>query len=350
LNLVHSISVLVLYCVAACASAQAVAPVDSDADGLSDTLEDALLQRFAPQFMLSSNDCSVRPARFEPGLAVPMVAADDGTIYGQATPHAVAAGGTREVEVHFYHLWRRDCGRMGHALDAEHVAVLLRALPGASTANAKDWHAVYWYAAAHEDTVCDASQMTRASTLHAEDRGARVWISSGKHASFLNEELCHHGCGGDRCENMQELASPGVVNLGELRAPMGGAAWASSARWPLVDKLGRSDFVAVRTERLERLPATDIAWANPAKRPAQAAILGGNSTVDGAITGVTAGGGAVAVGGRSTDSALTVAGDKTGTALGTAARGTGHALGKSLRAVKKALGGKDVATPDAGPR
>jgi hypothetical protein len=180
---------------------------------------------------------------------------------------------------------------MGHALDAEHVAVLLKTSPGADADKAKTWHAVYWYAAAHEDTVCDASQMTRASTLHAEDRGARVWISAGKHASFLNEELCHHGCGGDRCKNMHALASPGVVNLGELHTPMGGAVWAGSARWPLADKLGRSDFAAVRTERLERLPATDIAWTNPAKRPAQAAILGGNSTVDGAITGVTAGGG-----------------------------------------------------------
>jgi hypothetical protein len=125
-----------------------------------------------------------------------------------------------------------------------------------------------------------------------------------------------------------------------------GAVWMSSTRWPLKDKLGRSDFLTVRVDRLQRLPDTDIAWANPAKRPAQAAILGGNSTINGAVTGTTAGGSAAAEAltttGRSTDTALTVAADKTSSALGTATRNTGHALGASWHAVRKALGGGDA--------
>jgi hypothetical protein len=295
---------------------------DSDADGLSDSLEETLLRQFAPRWMISRDDCSVRPARFEPMLAVPTVEADDGTVYGQAFPSRSRPG---EIELHFYHLWRRDCGEMGHPLDAEHVAVLLREEDDRGAMHG--WRAVYWYAAAHEGTVCDASQLTRASTLNAEEEGATVWISSGKHASFLNGELCQHGCGGDRCEDSEKVEMGEVVNLGELSHPAAGAAWVSSPEWPLAAKMRRSDFTEARVGILERLPATDIAWANPSKRPAQAAIFGGNSAVNG-----------IATGGRNTDTALVLANDKTNGALGTAQKNTGNALTKSFRNVRKALG------------
>ncbi len=327
-------------------AAQTAAYVDNDGDGLSDTLEETLLQRFRPTLMVSGNDCSTRPARFTPGMAVPTVAAEDGTIYGQARPHPTAEGALPQIELHFYHLWRRDCGRLGHALDAEHVSVLLEALQVTDFTNANAWHATYWYAAAHEDTVCDGSQISRASTLDATTHGATVWISSGKHASFLNEELCRHGCGSDRCTASTQLASAAVINLGEANLAMAGAVWVASARWPLREKLTRSDFLPGRLARVEQLPVTDIAWTNPAKRPAQAAILGGNSAVDGTLRGGEATGGALAMGSRSTDTAIAVAGSKTSSALGTAARSTSHALSRSLHSVKRALGGSNAA-PDA---
>src|SRR5215467_6738015 len=75
------------------------------------------------------------------------------------------------------------------------------------------WKAVYWYAAAHENTVCDVSQIARASTLHAEDHGARIWVSPGKHASYFNEMLCQRGCGADRCEDMTAMVPLQVINL-----------------------------------------------------------------------------------------------------------------------------------------
>jgi hypothetical protein len=312
------------WCAAALLAAQTTKPAslpDSDRDGLPDGLEADLLQQFEPQWRIGRQDCSVRPARFAPEMKVPTVVKDDGTIYGQASPYRVHRD---EVELHFYHLWRQDCGQMGHALDAEHVAVLVRR---EEERDGESWRALYWYAAAHEDTVCDASQITRASTVDAEERGATVWVSPGKHASFLSEELCRYGCGGDRCAEMEKMKTAEVINLGELSHPAGGALWASSPQWPLADKMRRSDFTEERIARLERLPGTDVAWANPAKRPAQAVIYGGNSTVNG-----------IAVGGRSTDTALVLANDNTNKALGKARRNTGNALGKSYKNVVKALG------------
>jgi hypothetical protein len=305
---------------------------DTDKDGLSDQTETDLLEKFSPRFMISHSDCSERPAQFLADIKSPTVLADDGTIYGQAFPRI---GHPDEVELHYYHLWRRDCGEMGHLLDAEHVSVLVRT--GASPLDAK---ALDWYAASHEDTVCDASHFTRASTLHAEDHGATIWISAGKHASFLSESMCTHGCGGDRCAQMEPLTTKQIINLGELNAPMNSIVWLASSQWPLRGKLDRSDFADTRIARLNRLPNSDIAWANPAKRPAQAAILGANAGIGGAVTGARATDTALILTNDDTSSALGVTAVKTGAALKTSSKNVWKALKKTEQATSRALDGK----------
>jgi hypothetical protein len=301
---------------------------DSDHDGLPDTFEQALLQRFQPTLLIAHADCAGRPARFEPGISVPTVQSQDGTIYGQAFPRHPG-----EIELHFYHLWQTDCGRMGHPLDTEHVSALLRG----SGEDASNWKAVYWYAAAHEDTVCDASQVTRASTLHAVDHGPQVWISAGKHASFLQAELCHHGCGGDRCEQMETEPAAQIVNLGEVTALANESVFVPSRQWPLAQKMSRTDFRPALLQRVDGLPATDIAWAEPAKRPGQATILGANRGVDGALTGSGAGAHGAAVGTRQTDVAISVAASKTGGTLEHGYTNVRHALGTAARHTRKAI-------------
>src|SRR6478752_5435283 len=131
---------------------------DSDHDGLTDETEQALLIQFAPAFMVSWQDCADAPALFSPGRSDPTVRSEEVAIYGQVTPREFDS--RQAVEIHYYHLWKSDCGRMSHPLDAEHVSVL--AVKNSSS-ETTEWHALYWYAAAHEDTLCDASQITRAS-------------------------------------------------------------------------------------------------------------------------------------------------------------------------------------------
>ncbi len=196
------------------------AALDSDHDGLSDAQEQALLRQFAPRFMISRNDCSSQPAEFEPSVLKPVVAAENSTIYGQAFPRV---GHEEQVELHYYDLWRKDCGQRGHNLDAEHVSVLLERDAG------KGWKARYWYAGAHEDTLCDASQIARAKTLDAETHGPEIWISSGKHAAFLEQKICSSGCGADRCGNEEQISISNLINVGEPSAPMNGAIWAGSS-------------------------------------------------------------------------------------------------------------------------
>ncbi len=295
---------------------------DSDHDGLTDEMEQALLIQFAPTFMISRQDCADAPALFTPGRSDPTMRSDEIAIYGQVTPREFDS--RQAVEIRYYHLWKSDCGRMSHPLDAEHVSVL--AVKSPSQKNQKEWRALYWYAAAHEDTMCDASQITRASALNAEDRGPVVWISVGKHASFLNERLCSHGCGGDVCQHMDPLGTTAILNLGESGTPMNGALWIASLQWTLSVKMARSDFQPAAIARLEQLPASDIAWVNPSKRPAQSTIAAGGSTAD-----------ALATSSRKTDSALAGAGDSTEDALDTSYQNVTRALGKSAHNVSKFL-------------
>jgi hypothetical protein len=311
--------VLPLVLVAAFAHAQE--PVDSDHDGMSDVQEQALLERFVPRFQVSRTDCAVKPALFEEGVVKPTVKDRDGTIYGQVTPREGIRGGSAVVEIHFYDLWSLDCGRMGHPLDAEHVSVLLRATTMDSPA--EDWRAVYWFAAAHEGTVCDASEMAVAKVVDAETQGATVWLSAGKHGAFLNETMCTQGCGGDRCTEMTPLVVARVVNLGEPGAAMHGAIWMGSPMWPLAVKM-QSDFSAEVIAKLEQggFPLE----MNRAHGSVKGTIYVANSVANG-----------VGTSGTNTGSALNVADVKTESALTKSANATGGALKKSAKAVGRFL-------------
>jgi hypothetical protein len=304
---------------------QQPAPIDSDHDGLSDALEQRLLIQFKPAFQVGAHDCSNIPAQFEQGVLAPKVEVEDGTIYGQVFLAKSSTGPKPVVEIHYYHLWKTDCGRHGHPLDTEHVSTLVRA--DSSDLDSAKWHAAYWFAAAHENTVCDVSQIARASTLKAEDHGPKVWISPGKHASYLNEILCERGCGADRCDQMKALSKGKLINLGEPGRPMNGSLFIASGHWPLADKMSTSNFPSDPLSRLEQLPDTDIAWFRSGHHPAQGVIALSSNTEQ-----------AIADAGGNTSDALHSAGDNTSTAISVAGDSTGNALQKSYHRTKHALG------------
>ena len=149
------------------------------------------------------------------------------------------------------------------------------------------WKALYWYAAAHENTVCDVSQIAHASTLHAENSGPIVWISPGKHASYLNQALCEKGCGADRCENMTALAPAKLINLGEATHPMNGSVFiAPSPAWPLAAKMTATNFPPSVLARLSGLPDSEIVWFNAGKHPKQGIIAISSTTGRDALAGL----------------------------------------------------------------
>ncbi|MCC7234250.1 MAG: hypothetical protein IT163_03045 [Bryobacterales bacterium] len=275
---------------------------DLDRDGLDDAEEQALLEQFLPRFHLDRKECDVSPAEFLPG-ATPRPGERNGTIYGQAFPVERQREG-QWVELHYHHLWARDCGRGGHDLDAEHVSALVSRTGGV-------WRAEYWYAAAHESTVCDVSMVRKAGV----EARAEVWISSGKHASFLSKESCNRGgCGGDKCQETKVLHVKRLVNVGQKDAPMPGFEWVLSTQWPLAEKLD-SDF---HEYLLTSADANEgLVRASESVKGSQTTLAVGKKPVDAVDTAV-----------RKTDGALEAGASETAGFLRKAARGVGRFLGK----------------------
>ncbi len=286
----------------------AVAPPDADRDGVPDSVEQAVLIQFRPNLLVSAGECDGFPAEFVSGLAEPKVLARNGTMYGRVTPSTVRPG--EWLEVHYYHLWGRDCGRNGHNLDAEQTAVLLER-------TGDTWTARYWWAAAHEATICERSNAARAAWIGAEHAGARLWVSRGKHASFLSRNLCSLGCGGDSCDRMLPVPAGKVVNLGEKDALAEGQQWVLAGQWPMRDKFGLT-FTGPMLNRLDSEKSSTVVGRDGAMYPLQAVVLGGSEAVDGLDTGK-----------RETEKAL-----------GTAMEKTGNALKKATRSVRESLWGK----------
>jgi hypothetical protein len=286
-------------------------PFDTDHDGLSDQQEQALLEQFRPEFMISATDCAVRPSSFEPGQLTPTPVAADGTIYGQVFP----VPGLSYLEIHYYTLWDRDCGRVRHALDVEHVSAMVTNQAGSKP------QALYWYAGAHENTACDISSGARAEAIAAEQHGPVVWSSSGKHALYLRKSMCHHGCGADSCDDDVELAQNGpVINIGETGAPANGAVWVASPQWFAADKMD-SDF-----------PADTVATLNATSGDA-VITLRGNSSVRGTIQGSETVLEGAETGARHTGAALDAADNHTSKSLDKAVNVTGRSLKRAWKAV-----------------
>ena len=260
---------------------------DLDRDGLSDQFEQALLERFAPTLLLARDECDGAPASFIPNRIDPFVHAKDGTLYGQAFA-VTSVDGRARIELHFFHLWSRDCGRLGHDLDAEHLSAIV----SASRADAPPamWIADAWYAAAHEGSACDASSGAPARVIGAEANGPRVFVSKGKHASYFDRGQCKWGCGGDECGDGETIVAGAIINIGEPATPLNGALWVHSRRWSLSEKLS-SDFdpsLRARLDGSDHVIPLMQNWRGP-----QAPVLAGDTALDGIGTAATHAGGAL---------------------------------------------------------
>jgi hypothetical protein len=295
-------------------SAASVLAFDRDGDGIEDELEQALLERFLPRFFIDERECAGRPSEFLPFSNEPRASERNGTIYAGASPSSALGPDQTAVELHYYHLWDLDCGGLnGRELDVEHVSALVTA--ASREGNASEWRARYWYAAAHEGTVCDASNAARADALDAAETGPTIWISRAKHASFLSEDLCRQrGCGGDACGQMVPLPTGSPRNVGEAGAPLGGALWIDSSLWPLREKL-ETDFDRELLDRLDTGEDAIVARIHGHWRPAQFSLsIGGDAL-----------------------GALDSAGDGGGGAVEEADEQIRSALGKTLRAIGQAF-------------
>jgi hypothetical protein len=283
---------------------------DLDRDGVSDTLEQALIEKFRPHFLVDADECAQVPAEFEAFSVKPRVKEHNAAIYARVSPSAALGPDVTALELQYYHLWEKDCGLVAsHPLDVERVVAML-------VPSENGWKALYWYAAAHEGTVCDTSNAASAATLGARSSGPLVWISAGKHASYLDPKLCgQRGCGGDHCRKMVDLPPGPLINLGEARVPLNGAVWTTSKEWPFESKLGHA-FDSALLAQLEANEDFVLARVNGRLRPTQFSISVAGEALE----------------------ALDTASHYGGVGVDQAEKKTSNALVKTWRAVVSALG------------
>ena len=80
----------------------------------------------------------------------------------------------------------------------------------------------------------------------------------------------------------ERLAVAALVNTGEPGAPLNGATWLASARWPLGNKL-RSDFEPGVKTRLDHVQAGSAIALTSHLRAPQPPVLAGDTALDGII-------------------------------------------------------------------
>jgi hypothetical protein len=302
--------------------------IDTDRDGLTDAFEQQLLERFAPHFFIAAKDCAGQPAEFTPNSAQPVAGIKNGTIYGQAFPNTRALRNGAVIELQYFHLWDQDCGRISHKLDAERVSVLISA--DSPALPVEEWKALYWYSSAHQGTTCDATHGIRATLPRNTNAGADVWVSYGKHATYLDRALCGKGCGGDRCDSATLLAISRIINLGELKAPMNGAVWVDSPEWGIAEKMS-GGFDESVVSKLAAAPGEAPVALNTRNRVVKRAARIGLSGMDAAASGADQAGHAAEAGDGHAGTAIRSASDSTGNAISRSIRATGGALRKALR-------------------
>ena len=258
--------------------------IDDDRDGLDDRMEQRLLVKFAPTFLISGKECDGLPAEFAPGISDPQVVSRNGAIYGQVFMRQSRSGAGVYIEIHYYHLWSRDCGRAGHPLDAEHVSALVWS-PTIDNGSDDAWTALLWYSGAHEDTACDESSGARARDVGAENRGPKVWVSRGKHASFLKRSDCSWGCGSDACDAAVELVPTKLINIGEVSALLNGAVWVESRQWRLESKLAPVFDDSVISRLAASPKVKGVRTLKRRLKSGQTLLMARDSTVDSLGTG-----------------------------------------------------------------
>jgi hypothetical protein len=136
---------------------------------------------------------------------------------------------------------------------------------------------------------------------------------------------------------MTPLVSKDLINLGEPGFPMNGSVFTSSTVWPLKAKMSSSNFPPAAVARLDEIPATDIAWFNPGRHPAQGVIAKSSSTEQALATSSRNTISAISVAESSTGDALTTSSDSTTGAIATAGNSTDNALQKSYTNTRHAL-------------
>lgn len=220
---------------------------DNDMDGLSDTLENLLLQHFVPTFIQFSDEGC-------PGLSVGTSAITDTNLTVcrifplfqqytagnnvseiQSWPQAIVnercltTGLTwyeNQIVIYGAVLYGKDCGLSGHTADVEAFSVLLKYKGNAddiswrSDTTLANWEGVTIQTISHASTFCEIVETYPYKSISSPTGKDTVFISPDKHGNYLTIPGCNSSffCN-PGCNNTPFVKSVTVINVGEEAAP-----------------------------------------------------------------------------------------------------------------------------------
>lgn len=220
---------------------------DYDLDGLSDELEQVLLDTYIPKFVVYEDDDCPGPATgtsnpTDSNLVVchifPMYqqyvnGSDEPVLY--TAPAAIVNENCLRTGITWYEntvmiyaalLYGRDCGLTGHTADVEGVAVSVRytgtddGIAWRSDTDLNHWVGGMIQTTSHAGTFCEGIETFPFRSSSNPNGKDTIYPSPDKHGNYLTEDQCSSSFICDpACDDPFTLKKIKIVNVGELNNP-----------------------------------------------------------------------------------------------------------------------------------
>ena len=222
--------------------------IDNDVDGLSDELEQVLLNAYIPKFVQFSDDgcpgpaigtsnptdsnlvvCHIFPLfqQYVSGSDAPVLYSTPAALVNTNCLHTGISWFENTVMIYSALLYGRDCGLTGHTADVEGVAVSVRytetndGIAWRSDTDLNHWEGYKIQTTSHAGTICEGIETFPFRSNSNPNGKDTIYPSPDKHGNYLTRAQCSSSFICDpSCNNPFTLKRIKIVNVGEENNPM----------------------------------------------------------------------------------------------------------------------------------
>lgn len=220
---------------------------DNDIDGLSDELEQVLLDAYIPKFVQYTDDdcpgpatgtsnltdsnlvvCHIFPLfqQYVNGSNAPVLYTAPTAIVNENCLHTGISWYENTVMIYAALLYGRDCGLNGHTADVEGVAVSVKytgtndGIAWRSDTDLNHWEGYKIQTTSHAGTICEGIETFPFRSISNPNGKDTIYPSPDKHGNYLTEQQCSSSFICDpACDDPFTLKNIKIVNVGELNNP-----------------------------------------------------------------------------------------------------------------------------------
>ncbi len=220
---------------------------DNDQDGLSDTLENILLQHFVPTFIQYNDDdcsglstgtsgmtdtnlvvCRIFPLfqQYISGSNVSSIQAIPSPLVNEKCLYAGLTWYDNRVVIYGTVLYGRDCGLNGHIADVESFSILLKYTYSSDDlmwrydTTLNHWQGITIQTIAHAGTLCQSVETYPYRSNEFPNGKDTIFVSPDKHGNYLTIPICNDSFCNPDCNDTSSVKNIRIINAGEVTAPL----------------------------------------------------------------------------------------------------------------------------------